>query len=139
MTSNGSILNVARIGGGGFTTMTCDAIGFVYILIYAPGFTFYDYNGVSAGGGSQIGGQDVYILKMIPSSGTILWVNRAGSSGTDKGNYIALDSASAMLIYGGIYPNATISFYDSSSGRVYSSQTSLGGATNSFLSRFPLV
>ena len=121
--------------------MTCEStgLGFVYILIYAPGATFYDYSGSATGSLPQIGGQDVYILKMRPSDGTAVWTNRAGSSGTDTGTYIALDSTNSMIVYGGIYPNATISFYDSSTAQIYSAQTSLGGATNSFLSRFPLV
>ena len=141
MNSNGRILNAAGISGGGFTTMTCEStgLGFVYILIYAPGATFYDYSGSATGSLPQIGGQDVYILKMRPSDGTAVWTNRAGSSGTDTGTYIALDSTNSMIVYGGIYPNATISFYDSSTAQIYSVQSSLGGATNSFLSRFPLV
>ena len=140
MNSNGSILNVARISIGGFTTITCDLAGFVYIPMYATGAaTFYDYNGNSTATFALIGGQDVYILKMRPTNGSAVWAARAGSSGTDIATYIALDSTNTMIIYGGTYPNVTMSFYDTSSGQLYSSQTSIGGATNSFLTRFPLV
>jgi hypothetical protein len=140
MNSNGSILNAARMSIGGFTTITCDLDGFVYMPMYATGAaTFYNYTGTSTATFAQIGGQDVYILKMKPSTGTAVWTTRAGSSGTDIATYIALDSTNTMIIYGGTYPNATISFYDTSSSQLYSSQTSLGGATNSFLTRFPLV
>ena len=142
MNSNGSIFNAAGLGNGGFTTMTCDStgLGFVYIPMYATGATtFYDYNGNSTATFAQIGGQDVFILKMRPSDGTAVWTTRAGSSGSDTATYIALDSTNTMIIYGGTYPNATISFYDTSSSQIYSSQTSLGSSTNSFLTRFPLV
>jgi hypothetical protein len=141
MNSNGSILSVARVSASaGSLSMVCDSAGFVYILMYYSGATtIYDYSGTSTASLVQIGGQDIAILKMRPSNGTAVWVSRSGSTGTDTGTYIALDSTNSVIIYGGIYPNATTSFYDTSALQIYSSQTSLGGVQNSFLSRFPLV
>ena len=145
MTSNGSIVAWAPVSvypnGASVSHIKCDLSGNVYVSgTFSGPLTLYNFSSVASSPLlGNAGGNDAYIYKFEQNGGNVLWRTSFSSGGYDACFVIELDSTGSEIICAGIYPNATISFYDATAAQIYSTQTSLGGATNSFLTRFPLV
>jgi hypothetical protein len=95
----GDLLWVVRAGGTGFDSaegMAVDASGGVFVVgrfqntaTFAPGVT------VTSNGSS-----DVFLAKFDAADGSLEWVRAAGSSGTDRGVGVGVDSTGAAYITG---------------------------------------
>ncbi len=94
--SNGQLLWVRQIGGSTYDS------GYVAVPdsggdIYATGYfnTSASINGTVLSGASD----EVYLAK-FNSAGTLLWARSAGSSGSDKGSSVTVDSTNGVYLSG---------------------------------------
>ncbi|MCG3151583.1 MAG: hypothetical protein GEEBNDBF_00859 [bacterium] len=60
------------------------------------------FTGADFGGGAQtpVGGSDLYVIKMNPSTGATIWLSLLGSTGTDSGRSIGLTAGEDPIIVG---------------------------------------
>jgi hypothetical protein len=94
--ASGQLLWVRQIGGTRFDSgyvAVVDAVGNIYT-------TGYFNTGASVSGTTLSGSSDeMYLVKFDPA-GTLLWARSAGSTGSDKGSSVAVDSANGVYVSG---------------------------------------
>ncbi len=110
----------------------------IYVTGYYTGSSTF-YNGNATGTGSafgtltQIGLQDIFIVK-YNSSGTIQWIARAGgTSGNDNGNAITTDTSGNIYIAG--YYNGTLTFYNAN-GTAFGTTLESDGLEDMFIAKY---
>ncbi|MDB6029391.1 MAG: hypothetical protein JWM68_5614, partial [Verrucomicrobiales bacterium] len=94
--SSGQLLWVRQIGGSSFDSgyvAVADAVG----NIYATGY----FNTSASVSGTTLTGtsDEMYLVKFDPA-GTLLWARSTGSSGSDKGSSVAIDSTNGVYVSG---------------------------------------
>lgn len=95
--SSGNLIWVKQAGSDDYdesASITTDNLDNVYVTGY--------FKGTAAFGGSSLtsyGERDIFINK-YDSSGNLIWVKQAGSSGDDEGSSITTDNANNVLITG---------------------------------------
>lgn len=104
--SNGGFIWAKRAGGTAYdygNGIATDAAGNVFVIgLFSQTATFGTLN-VTTGGDF-----DIFIAKYNPS-GTCQWVNKAGGTGWDVGNGVAIDNAGNCFITGAFRNTATFS------------------------------
>jgi hypothetical protein len=136
--SSGTVQWVARAGSTGSdigNSITTDSSDNVYITgSYNTGvLTAYNATGTAFGTTlSSPGGNDVFIIK-YNSSGTVQWVARAGSTGSDIGNSISTDSSDNVYITGS-YANPLTAY--NATGTAFGTTLPLTGSTDVFIIKY---
>jgi hypothetical protein len=80
---------------------------------YQDALTFRNQNGTAVQTLLGLGGNDIFLAK-YDSAGTLLWAVRAGGTGFDSGNGVAVDGDGNVYVTGGFSGTATFYSYVSS-------------------------
>ena len=102
LSSVGAVVWAKRGGGTGFengNSIAVDASGSVYVTGSFMGTADFDPDGNAASLVADSGADDVFVWK-LSSVGAVVWAERAGGTGSDGGNSIAIDELGNVYITG---------------------------------------
>lgn len=133
--STGAALWAVRAGGYSYdygTGVTADAAGNALVTGYFTGFARFDASSaaitiVSSATATDV---DAFVAKFGASTGAASWAVRAGGSGNDRGQAVAVDAAGNALVTG--YFNGTATFDTSPTATTLTS----AGGNDIFVAKF---